>query len=52
MGGKGREGRCCGNQNKTAIFGFSWNTFDEYRVINVVLSGHFRPQKYDIPVNL
>ena len=32
--------------------GLSFSTFDKHRLANVVLSGHFRVRKYDIPVQL
>ena len=32
--------------------GISGNIFDEHSLINIVLNGHFRVRKYDIPVEL
>ena len=37
-------------RTKQGFLGLSWSIFDEYRVRNVVLSGHLRARECDIPV--
>ena len=39
-------------ETKQHSSGFSCSTFDDWRVTTIVLSGHFRGRKYDIPVYL